>query len=64
MDRVHRIGQTRPVRVVRLVMNDSLEGRMVDLQDAKTALGNGSLRKLSAAERKKVRKERRCYFSF
>lgn len=27
MDRVHRIGQTRPVRVIRFLMEDSIEER-------------------------------------
>ena len=31
IDQVHRIGQTRHVRVVRLMVNDSVKDRMVDL---------------------------------
>ncbi|CAB9515840.1 ISWI chromatin-remodeling complex ATPase ISW2 [Seminavis robusta] len=55
MDRCHRIGQTRPVRVYQLVMEDSIEQRMLSVQEAKTALGNGSVRKLSKEESKKAR---------
>lgn len=45
----------RPVKVIRYVMKDSLEERMVKLQDAKAALGKGSLVKLTAEERKLAR---------
>ncbi|CAN6981087.1 unnamed protein product, partial [Brassica rapa subsp. trilocularis] len=31
VDQAHRIGQTRHVRVVRLMVNDSVEDRMIDL---------------------------------
>jgi len=34
-DRAHRIGQTRPVTIYRLVMADSIEQRIVDLHRAK-----------------------------
>eukprot|EP00977_Amphora_coffeiformis_P011250 scaffold2707_cov169-Amphora_coffeaeformis.AAC.6 len=54
MDRVHRLGQTRPVRIISFIVEDSLEQRMVRLQENKSALGNGSKRKRSAEERKKV----------
>jgi SNF2 family DNA or RNA helicase len=53
--RVHRIGQTRPVRAIRFIMENSLEERMVTLQDSKAALGKGSLQKLNKEERKKAR---------
>jgi SWI/SNF-related matrix-associated actin-dependent regulator of chromatin subfamily A3 len=54
-DRVHRLGQKRDVRVIRFVMKDSIEERMVSLQTAKAALGKGSLEKISAPERSKAR---------
>jgi len=37
-DRAHRIGQTRPVTIYRLVMADSIEERIVDLHRAKREL--------------------------
>jgi SWI/SNF-related matrix-associated actin-dependent regulator of chromatin subfamily A3 len=55
MDRVHRIGQTRPVRVLRFIMKDSLEERMLALQESKAALGKGALEKLNADEKRKAR---------
>jgi DNA repair protein RAD16 len=34
-DRVHRIGQTRPVRITRLVIENSIESRIIELQAKK-----------------------------
>jgi SWI/SNF-related matrix-associated actin-dependent regulator of chromatin subfamily A3 len=45
-DRVYRIGQKRDVRIYRLVMAGSVEERMVEYQDAKAALGKGSMEKI------------------
>lgn len=56
-DRIHRIGQTRPVRVVRFVMKDSIEERMIALQESKAALSKGALQKLTPAELRKTRIE-------
>lgn len=55
MDRVHRLGQTRDVRVYKFVMKDSIEESMISLQQAKAALGKGSLQTISADERKQAR---------
>ncbi|CAN0101972.1 unnamed protein product [Scytosiphon promiscuus] len=55
MDRVHRIGQTKPVRVVRMVSADSIEDRILEMQEAKQALGSGALRKLKPDEIRKAR---------
>ena len=37
-DRCHRLGQTRAVTVVKLVARDSVEERMLELQDKKRQL--------------------------
>jgi SNF2 family DNA or RNA helicase len=42
-DRAHRIGQTRPVIVHRLVARDSVEERMLALQRSKRELGDAAL---------------------
>lgn len=55
MDRVHRLGQKRKVRVYSLVMKDSIEERMISLQKAKAALGKGSMEKLSAKEERRAK---------
>ena len=38
MDRAHRIGQTRPVNVFRLIVKDSIEERVMQLQAFKKHL--------------------------
>lgn len=42
-DRVHRLGQTRDVTVNRLVIADTVEDRVLALQERKKALADGSL---------------------
>jgi SWI/SNF-related matrix-associated actin-dependent regulator of chromatin subfamily A3 len=55
MDRIHRIGQKRQVFVTRFVMKGSVEERMITLQETKSLQAKGSLQKLKADERRKVR---------
>ncbi|KAJ3479596.1 hypothetical protein NLG97_g8282 [Lecanicillium saksenae] len=43
IDRVHRLGQKRPVKTVRYIMRNSFEEKMVELQDKKTKLANLSM---------------------
>ena len=43
MDRIHRLGQHRPVQVVKLVIEDSIESRIVQLQEKKSAMINATL---------------------
>lgn len=52
---MHRIGQLRPVRVIRFVMKDSVESKMIELQLSKAAIGKGAMEKLSREERSKAR---------
>jgi DNA repair protein RAD16 len=37
-DRVHRIGQHRPVKITRLVIEDSIESRIIELQEKKARM--------------------------
>ena len=55
MDRVHRIGQSREVRAIRFIMKDSIEKRFIGVQDAKQALGKGSLEKLKLKDRQQAK---------
>jgi hypothetical protein len=55
MDRVHRIGQKRPVKAIRFIMDGSIEERFIKLQNAKEALGKGSLQKLKQEDRQRAR---------
>ena len=43
IDRVHRFGQDKTVRVVRFVANDTVEDQIVELQKSKKALAEGAL---------------------
>jgi DNA repair protein RAD16 len=38
MDRIHRLGQRRPVQAIKLVIEDSIESRIVQLQEKKSAM--------------------------
>ena len=55
MDRVHRIGQERKVVVRRFVMKDSIEERIVALQEAKGLQAKGAMEKLKPDELRKAR---------
>jgi len=55
MDRVHRIGQTRPVRVVRFIMDGCIEEQMIKIQEVKEALGKGAMQRLDPDEARKAR---------
>ena len=55
VDRIHRIGQTRPVSIHRFVMKDSLEERIVELQEAKSMQAKGAMEKLNAEEKRTAR---------
>ncbi|KAI0334280.1 hypothetical protein GY45DRAFT_94057 [Cubamyces sp. BRFM 1775] len=59
-DRVHRLGQEKEVHVKRLVIRDSIEERMLKLQETKThladaALGEGSGTKLHKLSVKQIK---------
>eukprot|EP00911_Craspedida_sp_UC1_P001984 UC1_evm1s1528 len=54
-DRVHRIGQTRPVRIVRLIAEGTIEQRILDIQERKERLMQGSMRRLKPEEVRQFR---------
>ncbi|TDL29103.1 hypothetical protein BD410DRAFT_710839 [Rickenella mellea] len=43
MDRIHRLGQHRPVQAIKLVIEDSIESRIVQLQEKKSAMVDATL---------------------
>lgn len=43
IDRVHRLGQERPVKTVRYIMRNSFEEKMIELQEKKKKLANLSM---------------------
>ncbi|KAI8341863.1 SNF2 family N-terminal domain-containing protein [Chlamydoabsidia padenii] len=52
MDRIHRLGQYRPILITRLIIENSIESRIIQLQEKKTALVNSTIDKdQSALER-------------
>lgn len=44
MDRIHRLGQHRPVQAIKLVIEDSIESRIVQLQEKKSAMVDATVR--------------------
>ncbi|KAG7808557.1 hypothetical protein KL921_003639 [Ogataea angusta] len=42
-DRIHRIGQHRPIRIVKLVIEDSIESRIIELQQKKADMVKATL---------------------
>jgi superfamily II DNA or RNA helicase len=48
-DRAHRIGQERPVMIYRLVATDTVEERILELQQRKRAIGDAALGDAAAA---------------
>ena len=55
IDRTYRIGQTRPVRVVRFITRGSIEQRMVEWQQRKSTLATGALTRLTKKEQDKLK---------
>ena len=43
MDRIHRLGQHRPVQAIKLVVEDSIESRIIQLQEKKSAMVDATL---------------------
>jgi DNA repair protein RAD16 len=43
MDRIHRLGQRRPVQAIKLIIEDSVESRIVELQAKKSAMVDATL---------------------
>ncbi|KAH9316639.1 hypothetical protein KI387_025266 [Taxus chinensis] len=56
MDRVHRIGQTRSVKVCRLIVKDSVEESILEMQERKRRLASSAFNK-SEKEQRKMRVE-------
>lgn len=57
IDRLHRLGQRRPVRALRFVAERTVEERILDVQKQKRAIVEGALSKKSRDEIQKIRLE-------
>lgn len=57
VDRIHRLGQTREVRVTRYVINRSIEESIIKLQQKKQKLADVSLNREKGMTRKEAREE-------
>ncbi|CAK7909147.1 DNA repair protein Rad16p [[Candida] anglica] len=49
MDRVHRIGQKRPIRITRFCIEDSIESKIIELQEKKANMINATINSDDAA---------------
>ena len=49
IDRVHRLNQTRDVKIYKLIINESVEERIHDLQERKREMANVTLEGKNAA---------------
>lgn len=54
MDRVHRIGQKEDVKIVRLIAQNSIEERILELQEKKKKLAREAFGRKGAKDRKEV----------
>jgi len=58
VDRIHRLGQNYPVRTIKLIMEDSIEKKLLEVQARKTQLANMTLgQPLSKAQMQQKRLE-------
>ncbi len=58
VDRVHRLGQKRPVHTVRYIMNNSWELHMLEVQQKKIQLANLSMDRTKVLDRTEAAKKR------
>ncbi|KAK8079865.1 helicase-like transcription factor [Apiospora hydei] len=58
VDRVHRLGQKRPVRTVRYIMANSIEEKMLELQEKKKQLASLSMDRGKAMDKAEAAKQK------
>ena len=42
-DRIHRLGQQRPIKITRMIIENSIESRIIELQEKKKALFDSTI---------------------
>ncbi|KAH9616717.1 hypothetical protein KSS87_005918 [Heliosperma pusillum] len=60
MDRVHRIGQKKDVKIVRIIAKDTIEERVLELQEKKRALARGALGRKGSKEKREINAQDLC----
>ena len=55
IDRVHRIGQTRSVEVVRYICEGTIEEKILEIQKRKDAIASGAMGKLTPEQARDAR---------
>lgn len=58
VDRVHRLGQKRPVRTVRYIMQNSIEDKMLELQEKKKQLASLSMDRTKVIDKAEAAKQK------
>ncbi|KFK26107.1 hypothetical protein AALP_AA8G203600 [Arabis alpina] len=57
MDRIHRIGQTQEVKMIRMIARNSIEERVLELQQKKKHLANEAFKRRRGKDQKEVNVE-------
>lgn len=57
VDRIHRLGQTKPVTTIKLIIENTIEARLLEVQKKKTELANMTLGTTNKAEQVQRRME-------
>eukprot|EP00960_Hanusia_phi_P009824 286561-Hanusia_phi.AAC.2 len=55
MHRLHRIGQTRPVTIIRYICQGTIEQRIMEMQERKDWLGRAAMMRMEANELQEMR---------
>lgn len=63
MDRIHRIGQFRPINIYKIIIQDSIESKIVELQEKKKALFESTIDNNSAALEKLEKEDLQFLFT-
>lgn len=43
MDRIHRLGQYRPIKITRMIIENSIESRIIELQEKKQVMFDSTI---------------------